>query len=324
MARGVEERVVPVERGGQGSTGPLAQSVGDFLAHLRAEKGFSANTIAAYQNDLGQLMEFLEAEGQRRRRAVAWPQVDRELLNAYLLDLKEKDYALATQGRKVAAVKSFFAFLHREGIIDQDPSEAVHSPKVGRSLPRTMSIAEVEVLLGLPSRRDTPEARRDAAMLELLYATGMRVTEIISLNLNDIDLETGFVRCFGKGSRERQIPIHPQAVRVLTSYLGEGRPKLVRRPGEVALFLNRRGQRLTRQGFWLILKNYCREGGLDINITPHTLRHSFATHMLTGGADLRRVQEWLGHANISSTQIYTHLLDNRVREVYERAHPRAR
>jgi integrase/recombinase XerD len=145
---------------------------------------------------------------------------------------------------------------------------------------------------------------------------------IISLNVGDVDLETGFVRCLGKGSRS--VRSHPQPPSLLSAYLDEGRPKLLRRPGEEALFLNRRGQRLTRQGFWLILKNYCREGDLDINITPHTLRHSFATHMLTGGADLRRVQEWLGHANISSTQIYTHLLDNRVREVYERAHPRAR
>jgi integrase/recombinase XerD len=306
--------------GRNGSSSPLAHSVSEFLAHLRAEKGFSANTISAYQNDLGQLVEFLSAPG----RATGWPQVNRDLLNQYLLDLKEKDYALATQGRKVAAVKSFFAFLLREGLIDQDPSESVHSPKVGRSLPHTMSVEEVSLLLSLPSRRSTPEARRDTAMLELLYATGMRVTEIISLNVADVDLETGFVRCFGKGSKERQIPIHPKAVELLSDYLNEGRTKLLRRPGEEALFLNRRGQRLTRQGFWLILKNYCREGDLDANITPHTLRHSFATHMLTGGADLRRVQEWLGHANISSTQIYTHLLDNRVREVYERAHPRAR
>jgi len=193
---------------------------------------------------------------------------------------------------------------------------------VGKSLPRPIAVQEVHNLLAQPAKLSTPEAKRDKAMLELLYATGMRVSELVSLNLGDINLEAGWVRCFGKGSKERIVPIHQQAAQSVEEYVARARPHLLR-DREEALFLNRRGERLTRQGFWQILKGYARAANLSSEVTPHTLRHSFATHMLSGGADLRSVQELLGHANISTTQVYTRLTSEHVRRVYDKSHPRA-
>jgi integrase/recombinase XerD len=186
-----------------------------------------------------------------------------------------------------------------------------------------LSASEVEALLAEPAKKMSPEAKRDTAMIELLYAGGMRVSELIALDTGDVNLEAGFVRCFGKGSKERIIPIHQKAIESVNEYLADARPKLLQDQGNDALFLNRRGERLTRQGFWLILKGYARSAGITKPVTPHTLRHSFATHVLSGGADLRSVQELLGHANISSTQIYTHLTSEHMREAYQKAHPRA-
>jgi integrase/recombinase XerD len=215
--------------------------------------------------------------------------------------------------------------LSAEGLIPLNPTEGLTSPRVGKTLPKAISPNEVDELLEQPARRATPEAKRDRAMLELLYATGMRVTELVSLNLENLQLDprNGFVRCMGKGAKERSIPIHVHAVEALEDYLEHGRPFMVRNKNEQALFVNRRGERLTRQGFWLILKGYAKAANLSKDITPHTLRHSFATNMLRGGMPLRNVQEMLGHANISTTQVYTHLTSEHVREVYERAHPRA-
>ncbi|MCK5654443.1 MAG: tyrosine recombinase XerD, partial [Dehalococcoidia bacterium] len=252
-----------------------------------------------------------------------WSTVDRNLLISYILDLKERNYASATVARKVAAVKSFFGFMVADGILSSDPTENLSSPKVGKSLPKPLSAGEVEALLAEPAKNSTPEAKRDVAMIELLYAGGMRVSELVSLNTGDVNLEAGFVRCLGKGSKERIIPIHQQAVKAVDEYMVAARPRLLRDEEEEALFLNRRGERLTRQGFWLILKAHAKAAGIKREVTPHTLRHSFATHILSGGADLRAVQELLGHANISSTQIYTHLTSEHVRQAYEKAHPRA-
>jgi integrase/recombinase XerD len=226
--------------------------------------------------------------------------------------------------RKIAAVKSFFNFLVNEGTLEKSPAEGITGPKVGKSLPRAISVEEVARLLDQPGKLSTPEKKRDKAMLELVYATGMRVTEMVSLNVRDINLRAGFVRCFGKGSKERIIPIHSKAVRAVKSYLDDGRVRLLAASGETALFLNRRGQRLTRQGFWLILKGYAQKAGIESEITPHVLRHSIATHLLhSGKMNLRELQELLGHANISTTQIYTHLTSERLRQVYDSAHPRA-
>lgn len=301
----------------------MAEEIRSFLNHLAIEKGYSENTINAYRNDLNQLADFVEETAVGKGDTPDWPSVDRNLLISYILDLKERNYAPATVARKVAAVKSFFDFLVAEGIIKNDPTENLSSPKVGKSLPKPLSVAEVELLLAAPAKLSTPEAKRDVAMIELLYACGMRVSELISLNVGDVNLEAGFVRCMGKGSKERIIPIHQEASRFVKEYIVEARTQLLRDKDEQALFLNRRGERLTRQGLWLILKNYAKAAGIKKPVTPHTLRHSFATHILNGGADLRAVQELLGHANISSTQIYTHLTSEHVRQAYEKAHPRA-
>lgn len=298
--------------------------IGYFLRFMSVEKGASTNTIAAYRNDLHQFRDFA-ARVVTNRNHPPWNELETGHIVSFILELKAKNYAEATVARKVAAVKSFFQFLQAEGTVTTNPTESLESPRVGKSLPKPLSVAEVDELLEQPSKRNTPEAKRDRAMLELLYATGMRVTELVSLDLECLNLDArAHVRCTGKGSKERSVPIHGQAVRSLVEYLNEGRPALVKNRDERALFVNRRGERLTRQGSWLILKQYAREANIGTPVTPHTLRHSFATHMLRGGAPLRNVQELLGHANISTTQVYTQITDEHVRRVYEKAHPRAR
>jgi integrase/recombinase XerD len=301
----------------------MRQDIERFLAYLSVEKGFSDNTRFAYQNDLNYLMSFTEDQLTRRGAIPTWANFTRQDMLGYMLSLKERGYAATTQARKVAAAKSFFGFMVNEGRLKANPAENVGSPNVGRPLPKPISIAEVRRLLEQPAKLSTPEAKRDKAMLELLYASGMRVSELVSLNLDNI-MSDGYVRCFGKGHKERIIPIHQRSLTAVEEYVSEARPKLSHSGEEKALFLNRRGERLTRQGFWQILKAYARSAELSKEITPHTLRHSFATHMLSGGADLRSVQELLGHANISTTQVYTHLTTEHVRRAYEKAHPRAK
>ena len=302
----------------------MKEDIERFLTYLSVEKGFSENTLSAYRNDLSQLAAFVEEKAGKRSGASSWTDFNRQTMLSYQLQLKERNYATTTLARKVAAAKSFFKFMVAEGFLKDNPMENVSSPNVGRILPKPISIAQVRRLLDQPGKLSTPEAKRDSAMLSLLYASGMRVSELISLNLGDVDTQDDFVRCFGKGRKERVIPIARKASLTLDEYLKEARPKLARSKDEKALFLNRRGERLTRQGFWQILKGHARAAELSVDITPHTLRHSFATHMLSGGADLRSVQELLGHANISTTQVYTHLTSEHVRRTYEKAHPRAR
>ena len=302
----------------------MKEAIDNFLNYLAVEKGFSENTIVAYQNDLHQLAGFVEKEAAKRGTIPPWASFDRQAMLSYLLDLKGRGYAATTVARKVAAIKSFFGFLVAEGILRNNPTQGVSSAKVGKSLPKPISISQVHRLLEQPTKLSTPEAKRDSAMLHLLYASGMRVSELVSLNLADFDTEGGYVRCFGKGHKERLIPIAPRAALVVKEYLTEARPHLAHNIDEKALCLNRRGERLTRQGLWQILKGYAKSAELGTEITPHTLRHSFATHMLNGGADLRSVQELLGHANISTTQVYTHLTTEHIRRAYEKSHPRAK
>lgn len=302
----------------------MKEDIDRFINYLSVEKGFSENTLVAYRNDLSQLAIFIEEEAAKQGLTASWANFTRQVMLSYQLTLKERNYAATTLARKVAAAKSFFKFMVAEGYLKDNPTENVASPNVGRVLPKPISHAKVMKLLEQPTKLSTPEAKRDSAMLSLLYASGMRVSELISLNLNDVDADGGYVRCFGKGSKERIIPIAPQAGKALTDYIKEARLRLARRDDEKALFLNRRGERLTRQGFWQILKGYAKKAELGKEITPHTLRHSFATNMLSGGADLRSVQELLGHANISTTQVYTHLTSEHVRRTYEKAHPRAK
>ena len=295
-----------------------------FLAYLKAEKGLTDNTSFAYENDLSQLATFVEEEAGKERVIPSWTNFSHQAMMRYLLNLQEKKYAATTRARKLAAARSFFKFLTAENIIKEDPTHNMESLNVGRSLPKPISLAQVRALLEQPTKSSTPEAKRDEAMLQLLYASGLRVSELISVNVEDVNIIDGDVRVFGKGRKERIIPIHKQAATVVEQYVRDARPHLARNKDEKAMFLNRRGERLTRQGFWQILKQYAKLAGLTAAVTPHTLRHSFATHMLSGGADLRAVQELLGHANISTTQVYTHLTTEHVRRSYEKAHPRAK
>ncbi len=301
----------------------MEDALGQFLNFLAVEKNASENTISAYRNDLRQFSAYIWAS--EKGKADAWGEVTEEDIKNYIAYLREKRYKDSTVARKVAAVKSFYSFLVAEGFVDHDPTENVKSPQVGKTLPRALTPEEVDELLEQPAKRNTPEAHRDKAMLELLYATGLRVSELVALDVNDVDLESDpvTVRSVGKGDRERVLQLPPRAVDELRHYIFHVRPRLVRNRKEQALFVNRRGERLTRQGFWLILKNYARQAGLDKDITPHTLRHTYATHMLSGGMPLRYVQEALGHASISTTQIYTHLSDQQKRRQYDQAHPRA-
>ena len=301
----------------------MLKDVESFLNSLSVEKGFSDNTVAAYHNDLTQFIHFINGQEPRLNKQASWEIVDRSLLLSYIINLKQRNYSSTTVARKTAAVKSLLHFLFKEKIIKKDPTENLGAPKVSKSLPKPLTIYEVHQLLEQPAKSTSREAKRDVAMLELLYASGMRVSELVSLNMVDINMGAGFVRCLGKGDKERIIPIHEGAVEAIKSYVENVRPNLVYNSAEEALFVNCRGERLTRQGLWQIIKNYARAAKLRTDITPHTLRHSFATHLLSGGADLRSVQELLGHSNISTTQIYTHLTSEHVRKSYDDAHPRA-
>ena len=306
----------------------MDRTVSSFLQHLIVEKGFSQNTSSAYRNDLSQFVEFLQQNGvggDKGSDSVNWTDVDVETLNLYIIDLRErKGYRNATAARKVASVKSFFGFLAENGIITEDPTESLGTPKVGRTLPKYLSEEEVGRLLNEGYKPGTNEGQRDAVMMELLYATGLRVGELVSLNTADVNTEESYVRCLGKGSKERIVHLYPKALQELKNYMKHSRPVMLgKRKDEQALFVNHRGDRLTRQWVWSVLKNYAQAAGIKSKITPHTLRHSFATHLLQNGASLRHVQELLGHSSISTTQVYTHLTSPYVREEYEKSHPRA-
>ena len=301
----------------------MQSSVDGFLDYMTVERGVSPNTLSAYRSDLAQLIEYLKTNCFNGNGG-GWEGVDEDMMSQYLLHLHALEYSDTTRARKVASSKSLFNFLVDEGIVTRDPTENISSPRIGRSLPDTLSADEVDTLLVSASKQETSDGMRDQAMFELLYASGLRVTELVSLNIADLDLEQGTVRCLGKGSKERLIPVHSGAVTVLRRYIDEARPSFIKNTTERALFMNRRGQRLSRQGFWLILKAQSKRAGITKKITPHTLRHSFATHLLQGGAPLRHVQELLGHSSITTTQVYTHLTSEHVRTEYDKSHPRAR
>ena len=310
----------------------MDRSISSFLEHLVVEKGFSQNTSVAYRNDLSQFWDFLQpnskANGKsngHREPAYDWREVDIDTLNQYIQDLKvRKGYRDATTARKVASIKSFFGFLSENGAITEDPTESLGSPRVGRSLPKYLSEDDVTKLLDAGYRSGTNEGQRDAVIMELLYATGLRVGELVSLNVGDVNADESFIRCMGKGSKERIVHLYPKALQELQGYLKEIRAVMLGpRKNEPALFINHRGERLTRQWVWSILKTYAQKAGVTTSITPHTLRHSFATHLLQNGASLRHVQELLGHSSISTTQVYTHLTNDYMQEEYEKSHPRA-
>ena len=357
----------------------MRPAVDRFLDHLTVERNLSPHTVTAYRNDLRQFLAHLEDA----KAAKTWATVDLDALAQYVLELGQRGYLPATLSRKVAAIKSFFRYLAEEGAIPLDPTDPLTSARGGLRLPKALSPEEIDSLLAAATPTLTPERMRDRA----LYASGMRVTELVSLDIGDVDvagiqlegelaevfydddlvaighavkrrveeqlgslkavkdaspaalmeaglseqeaceahaaLNTGVVRCQGKDGKERLVTVNAVAVGALREYLAKGRKHLVKRAGEPALLLNRRGKRLTRQGVWLLIKTYARRAGIQKDITPHTLRHSFATHLLQGGASLRHVQDMLGHASIATTQIYTHLTSQHVREEYSRAHPRS-
>lgn len=288
-----------------------------FIYHLSVERGLAANTLVSYRTDLKAYIAFCRKYG-----LVTMEQAGKDAIMSYLFQLQLDGRSPATISRHLAAIKSYYRFALNEGVVGEDPSQELESPKPPQRLPRVLSMEEVDLLLSQPHIGE-PAGLRDKAMLELLYATGLRVSELVSLDLTNLNLENGFIRCFGKGSKERVIPLGDVAARFLREYLGRGRRKLEKSGKVSALFVNHRGQRLTRQGFWKIIKKYALKAKINTVITPHTLRHSFATHLLENGADIRSVQEMLGHTDISTTQIYTHLTKKRVREIYNRSHPRA-
>ncbi|HEX2397903.1 MAG TPA: site-specific tyrosine recombinase XerD [Solirubrobacteraceae bacterium] len=293
----------------------------DFLAYLELERGLSRNTLEAYRSDLLQFGRFLDASDTDALEAT-----DRQLRN-FITGLasggpERPPVAPATVQRKVACLRSFYRHLRREGLLDHDPAARLEGPKRRPRLPQVLARAEVQRLLSQPAGSD-PSSLRDRALLEVMYACGLRASEAISLEMGDLDLDGGILSARGKGSKERLVPVGRQAVRAVGAYLAAGRPALVGEREEARLFVNRRGGGLSRQGLYKIIQRHARAAGLADRMSPHTLRHTFATHLLAGGCDLRSLQEMLGHADIATTQIYTHLSAERLRDVYHDAHPRA-
>ena len=281
---------------------------------LTEEKGSSENTVSSYVRDISQYLHWLTSESVSPESAT---QSDVDRYTKYLLSLGKSN---ATVTRSLASLKSFYVYLQREGIVPANPAKGLSLEKVERKLPQILTSKEVELFLEQPDPRDA-KGCRDKAMLELLYATGIRVSELINLNLEHLNLSAGFLRCANR-KKERVIPLYSTAVRALADYIEHVRPQLIEQPDERALFVNMNGSRMSRQGFWKIIKHYQDLAGIQKEITPHTLRHSFAAHLLENGADLHSIQEMLGHADISSTQVYTRVINPKLKDVYNKAHPR--
>lgn len=290
--------------------------VQNFIGFLENDRRLSLNTLQSYKRDIEQYISYLEDLNLHNIS-----NTNKTTVIAYLLSLQKKGRATSTISRNLASIRSFYQYAARNKILDKDPTAELESPKVEKKLPQILSTREVELLLEQPKNTDL-KGTRDKAMLELLYATGIRVSELISLNVTDLNMDTGFISC-NKGSREREIPVGSIASNALREYLTTTRSSLIHQSDEKALFVNISGRRLTRQGFWKIIKLYKNQAKINKDITPHTLRHSFAAHLLENGADLKFIQEMLGHSDISSTQIYAQLAKNKVKEIYNNSHPRA-
>ena len=295
---------------------PLSQMIDRFITYLLVEKGLSKSTLESYSRDLLRYAAFLAQSG---RPTVS--EADTPLILKHLIELRAQGLRARSRARHLVSVRGFYRFLAQEKLLCADPSKLIDLPKVSLRLPDVLSVEEVRRLLNAPES-GRPQAVRDAAMLELLYAAGLRVSELVGLKLQDLHLDAGFVRVMGKGSKERVVPIGQYAREKLLFYLGHGREALLKNRSSPFLFVARAGRPITRQGFWKLLRRYAAAAGLSKKITPHTLRHSFATHLLEGGADLRAVQVMLGHADIATTQIYTHVANDRLREIHRRFHPR--
>jgi integrase/recombinase XerD len=296
----------------------LTHAFEDFFHYIQIERGLSENTLKSYRRDLNQYSRYIDKVMQKS----TWQSVNRNDIVGFLHMLKDDNKSAATISRNTSTIRLFHQFLIREQIIDHDPSLHIETPRKDRKLPDILSPSDIEKLLTITET--TPLAIRNKAMLELLYATGLRVTELITLQVSDLHLTMGFVRCLGKGSKERIVPLGDHARDAVEDYLENARTILTKNKSDQnMLFVNQHGRPLTRQGFWKVLKTVATNAGLQKRITPHTLRHSFATHLLENGADLRAVQEMLGHSDISTTQIYTHVTRTRLKDIYQSYHPRA-
>lgn len=298
------------------NSSPFDQSADQYLNYLLVEKGLSKKTIEAYSRDIIRYFNFLKKKGISDISVA-----DTSIILKYLTALRDAGLVAESRARHIVTLRGFYKFLLNEKLIEYDPMRFVDLPKIGLKLPEVLSVEEVKQLLITPDIKK-PIGIRDTAMIELLYAAGLRVSELVNLKLQAINLEGGFVRIYGKGSRERVVPIGQYAQKKLDDYLKTGRPLLLKNHVSPYLFVAGAGKPLTRQGFWKLLKKYAQEAGIKKNITPHGLRHSFATHLLEGGADLRAVQEMLGHVDISTTQIYTHVARQHLQKAHKKFHPR--
>lgn len=294
----------------------MNELIEEFLGYLSVERGLSENTLASYKSDLAKFFKYL-----RSRHIMAIQKVSRQTITSFMLSEKDKGLSANSVSRELACLKTFFKFLIREGKIKEDVTSVIESPKLWKRLPSTLNLDEVETLLKTPNVRDLIGAR-DKASLELMYATGMRVSELIKLKMNDLNMDVGFVKCFGKGDKERIVPFGRKAKESIVRYLDRSRTALLKKKVSNFLFLTRLGKPMSRQAFWKTIKKYARLTGIKKEITPHSLRHSFATHILERGADLRVVQEMLGHSDISTTQIYTHVSKDRLKSIHHKFHPR--
>lgn len=293
----------------------MEKQISNFLNFLKNDKKLSENTLQSYKRDITQYEDYAE------KKNMDYTVVNSDDINAYLKYLQKNNKKSSTISRSLASIRSFYQFLLRTKVVKSDPTEGIQSPKIEKKAPSVLSSQEVELLLEQPSTEDL-KGMRDKAMLEFAYATGMRVTEIISLDLNSVDLEQGFVVC-KTGSKQRNIPLGTMSLKALKDYVQNARPIIIKDESTKALFVNINGKRLTRQGFWKIVKYYKEQAHISKEITPHVLRHSFATHLLQNGADLKAIQTMLGHSDISSTQVYMQFQDESIKNVYRKAHPRA-
>lgn len=290
----------------------------DYIHFLKVERQLSKNTVSSYQRDIESYIDFL-----RQNDITNFSNVERTTILFHLENLRNNGISQRTIARHISSIRSFHQFLLREKMSEKDPTVLLEMPQLEQKLPNVLSVEEVDALICAPDQ-SKPQGIRDTALLEMLYGTGMRISELISLNLEDVHLTMGFVRIFGKGGKERIVPLGKSSIRACQHYLEEARPILQGTfPKTEAFFINHRGKRLTRQGCWKLIKQHSETANIQQEITPHTIRHSFATHLIENGADLRSVQEMLGHADISTTQIYTHISKTRLSEVYKQFHPRA-
>lgn len=295
---------------------PVNQLIDQYINYLLVEKGLSDATISSYSTDLLRFSDFLVSKKIRNI-----DQADTAAILKYLIDLRDEGLDIRSRARHLVTMRGFFRFLSAEKIISHDPIRLIDLPKYGLKLPHILSVKEVSVLLDAPDP-EKPKGARDSAMLELLYAAGLRVSELLHLKIRDLNLESGFVRVMGKGSKERIIPMGSHAISKIDHYMTHARPKLVKQHLSGFVFVARAGRPMTRQGFWKLVKQYAKAAGFEKSISPHTLRHSFASHLLEGGADLRAVQMMLGHSDISTTQIYTHVARDHMKRMHEKYHPR--